>query len=111
MIGGASMQSCSAYSIEKQKQLTENTYKFKNQQLTFKMHFNFKTENAISDSTMLIYTNNKGNDFQIRIPKEEEIETYEKMKPILMCDFEAKEVKENKYIIDVESIKIKKIKK
>lgn len=95
-------QSCST-----SKQIGENTYKFKNQELIYKRNFDFQNPQAKEDSTLYVFTNTKQTTFQIRIAKRDETEVISKINSNEKFNFLAKK-KGEKYIINVESLKKEK---
>lgn len=82
-----------------------NEYYFKNQILSLLNKVDFRHADTYVDSTLFIFKNQKDEEFQIRIPKQETFKTYEAIKQFDKISFSAKKHWDKGYIITKESIK------
>lgn len=96
----------SSYNCSSTKNLAiGETKQFKNQELTFEKEWNFRHYNTTVDSSSLQYHNKNKDVFLIRIPKEEKFSTYQKIKNIKKMSFTAKKSINDKYTIDIKTIR------
>jgi len=82
-----------------------NNYYFENQSLTLINEITFRHANTFIDSSLLMYENQKNEEFQIRISKLESYKTYKEIEKLDKISFTAKKHWDSGYIINKESIK------
>ena len=84
-----------------------NVYYFEDQMLTFTMKFDFRHANTSIDSSLLNYSNQKDENFLVRIPKDDSDSINQKFKNAKKLSFYAKKRTDiDKYTIKLETVVI-----
>ncbi|MDA3820244.1 MAG: hypothetical protein PF590_07295 [Candidatus Delongbacteria bacterium] len=78
---------------------------FKNQSLSLDYKVNFRRADTYVDSSMFKFTNQKNEEFQIRVPKQEAYKMYQEIEQFEKISFSAKKHLDSGYIIKKETIK------